>query len=165
MGFQDLTISAYFAIFSERPDTNHSRRLECAVRGKSMLNKPAETGSRDTKKVLDVLLVLLGIAVLILKKHYSGPLEEIIHSYAGNVSVSFAVFFITKQLPIYPKCKRLMTVCLTLAVVELFELLDGFGVMTNVYDPIDLAANAAGILLALAVDTALSIRPQPETMT
>jgi hypothetical protein len=45
---------------------------------------------------------------------------------------------------------------LALAVVELFEALNGFGLMTNVYDQTDFAANAVGIALALAVDTVAS---------
>lgn len=36
-----------------------------------------------------------------------------------------------------------------LLVVEAFELSDGFVVMSNVVDPLDLLANAAGIGLAL----------------
>lgn len=43
---------------------------------------------------------------------------------------------------------------LALAVVELFEITGGFGVMTNVYDPVDLAANVVGVALALAADVA-----------
>jgi hypothetical protein len=49
-----------------------------------------------------------------------------------------------------------LTTGLALAVVELFEALNGFGVMTNVYDQVDLAANAAGIALALALDSVTS---------
>jgi hypothetical protein len=40
-----------------------------------------------------------------------------------------------------------------LLAVTAFELADGFGLMSNVYDPIDLAANAAGVALAWAVDS------------
>jgi hypothetical protein len=36
--------------------------------------------------------------------------------------------------------------------VDLFEVLNGFGVMHNVYDRVDLGANAAGIALAVASD-------------
>ena len=39
-----------------------------------------------------------------------------------------------------------------LAVVNLFELTNGFGVMTNVYDEMDLLANLLGILFALSID-------------
>ena len=51
-----------------------------------------------------------------------------------------------------PRFGKLLTAGLALAVVELFEISNGFGVMTNVYDPVDFAANAVGIALALAVD-------------
>jgi hypothetical protein len=41
-------------------------------------------------------------------------------------------------------------------VVELFEASNGFGVMTNVYDQVDFAANVVGIALALTVDIVTS---------
>jgi hypothetical protein len=43
-----------------------------------------------------------------------------------------------------------------LVAVQAFELLDGFGFMANVYDPIDLLANFAGVGFALLVDRATS---------
>ena len=46
-----------------------------------------------------------------------------------------------------------------LLAVESFELLNGFGVMTNVYDPWDLLANAMGVGLALVVDLLMD-RPE-----
>jgi hypothetical protein len=52
------------------------------------------------------------------------------------------------------KYGRLVTACLALLVVELFEATDGFGVMTNVYDPVDYLANTLGIALAFSVDLA-----------
>jgi hypothetical protein len=36
--------------------------------------------------------------------------------------------------------------------VQSFEGLDGFGVMNNVYDSLDLVANAVGVTLGVAVD-------------
>jgi hypothetical protein len=54
------------------------------------------------------------------------------------------------------RLRKVLTTGLALAVVELFEALNGFGVMTNVYDQVDLAANAAGIALALALDSVTS---------
>jgi hypothetical protein len=47
---------------------------------------------------------------------------------------------------------------LALTVVELFEAFDGFGVMTNMYDPFDFFANALGVGLAVVVDTTLRFR-------
>ena len=43
---------------------------------------------------------------------------------------------------------------IALLIVELFELTDGFGIMTNVYDPLDYLANALGIGLAYGVEAA-----------
>jgi hypothetical protein len=56
-------------------------------------------------------------------------------------------------LPWPSRCRKLLTAGLALTVVELFEATNGFGVMTNVYDPVDFAANAVGVALALAVDS------------
>ena len=106
----------------------------------------------DVRKIRSVFFVLLGTAGLVLKGHYSGPCREAVHSYGGNIAASFAVYYIVTILPSPPRFGKLLTAGLALAVVELFEALNGFGVMTNVYDPFDFAANAVGIALALAVD-------------
>lgn len=104
----------------------------------------------------NLAFIMLGVAVLVFKRHYSGPFEAAIHDYAGNVAVSFAVYFNALFGPVQFKYKRLLAAGLALAAVELFEVFDGFGIMANVYDSIDLVANAAGVLLALIVDTALA---------
>ena len=102
----------------------------------------------------NVFFVLLGVGGLVLKGRYAGPYQNVVRSYGGNVAASFAVYFVVTHLFIRSRLRRLWTVCLGLAVVELFELLNGFGVMANTYDRIDLVANAAGVAVALAVDSA-----------
>jgi hypothetical protein len=104
----------------------------------------------------NVLFALIGAAALVLKGHYSGPFEELVFSYAGNVTASFAVYFIVGFLPFDPRFRKLLSAGVALLVVQLFEALDGFGVMTNVYDRIDFAANAVGIGLALLTDVLAS---------
>jgi hypothetical protein len=100
--------------------------------------------------------VVLGVAVLVFKRHYSGPFEAGIHAYAANVAVSFAVYFNVLLVPVQVRYKQLWAAGFALAAVELFEVFDGFGIMTNVYDSLDLVANAVGVFLALVVDTALA---------
>ena len=106
----------------------------------------------DVRKIRSVFFVLLGIAGLVLKGHYAGPCREAVHSYGGNIAASFAVYYVVTNLPLPPRFRKLMAAGLALAAVELFEAWNGFGVMTNVYDPFDFAANGVGIVLALAVD-------------
>jgi hypothetical protein len=117
---------------------------------------PERSRSFDGAKARNVVFVLFSVAALMLKRHYTGPLQELVHSYGGNVAGSFAVYFIVLLLPFHFGPKRLFTAGLGLAAVELFEALDGFGVMTNVYDPADFVANGVGVVLALGVDAALS---------
>lgn len=107
-------------------------------------------------KTRNVLFALLGVAGLVLGGHYQGPYREAVHSYGGNVAASFAVYFVVALLPLDFRFRKLLTAGLALAVVELFEAANGFGVMGNVYDPVDFAANAVGIALALAADTLTS---------
>jgi len=104
-----------------------------------------------------MLFVFIGVAGLLLKRYYTGPCQDAVYSYGGNLSVSFAVYFIVMPLPFPFGSRRILTTAVALGVVELFEALDGFGVMTNVYDPIDFVANAVGIALALAVDVGLRL--------
>jgi hypothetical protein len=105
--------------------------------------------------------VLLGVAVLVLKPAYGGPGEELFFAHAGNVSVSFALYFVALMafarrgvgdVPL----ARVLAAALTLVAVEAFEIADGFGVMENVWDPYDLLANALGVGLAVLVDVATS---------
>lgn len=103
-------------------------------------------------KLRSVSLVLLGVVVLVLKRHYQGPLGEWVQSYLGNTSVSFAVYFLATLTAYHFPRPRLLAAVAALCAVESFELLDGFGVMSNTYDPWDLLANALGVALALAVD-------------
>ena len=90
--------------------------------------------------------------VLVFKRYYTGPLAELVINHGSNFSVSFAVFFIAlmgfSSLP----HSRLWSVVGALLAVELFELTNGFGVMSNVYDSWDYLANALGIGFALVID-------------
>lgn len=105
------------------------------------------------QRAVNVALVLSGTAVLLLKGRYSGPHEELVRSYAGNISVSFAVYFILRNVELPERFRSLWTACLATAAVDLFEATDGFGFMSNVYDPADYAANALGVLLAWAAES------------
>ena len=123
-----------------------------------MLLLPISSGFDFTSKGRNVLFVLLGVAVLVLKPMYSGPFEEIVYAYAGNVSVSFAVYFLLTNLEFPQKHKGALAAICAFLVVELFEAFDGFGVMSNTYDPIDYLANGAGIAMAFLLDTTLTGR-------
>lgn len=107
-------------------------------------------------KSIRVALILLGFVALVLKPHYNGPLREVVWSYGGNAAVSFSFYFLMTFLGVIARSRRLLSAGLALLVVQLFEATDGFGVMSNVYDPIDFVANAVGIGLALVVDMALA---------
>ena len=108
--------------------------------------------SQLTHKGRNVAFILLGAAALVLKPHYAGPLEAAVHAHGGNVAASFAVYFILSFVNLGTPFTRLRTAGLALLVVEAFELTDGFGLMANVYDPWDLAANVLGVALAVTVD-------------
>jgi|GEM_PF-6953722 len=55
----------------------------------------------------NVLFVLAGVAVLVLKPHYHGPLARVFHDYGGNFAVSFAVYFIASIAAPRAPCRRL----------------------------------------------------------
>ncbi len=118
--------------------------------------------STGADKLRNVVCVLFGAAALVLKRHYVGPIEQAVHNYGGNIAASFAVYFMFLQLPVPPAYKQPVAAALALAVVELFEAFDGFGVMTNTYDPFDFFANALGVALALTIDRTLRFRPKAQ---
>lgn len=115
---------------------------------------------RATRTRMAVAFVLLGVAVLVLKQAYHGPHADFVVSYLGNVSVSFAVYFLATVAVARMGGGRLAAVVCSLGAVEAFEVTNGFGVMLNVFDPWDLAANAVGVLLGLGID--LLILPDPQ---
>lgn len=103
-----------------------------------------------------VALVLAGVAVLVLKQWYAGPLAAAVHAWGGNVAVSFAVYFLATIAAGRLALPALAAAGSALLAVEAFEVTNGFGVMSNVYDPVDLLANAVGVGAALALDLALA---------
>lgn len=109
------------------------------------------------EKIRNVLFILLGALILVLKHNYNGPYSEIVKSYSGNLSVSFAVYFIISINSHQWKRNKLITATIALIIVELFEITNGFGIMENVYDTIDLFVNLIGIILALVLDQLLNM--------
>jgi hypothetical protein len=103
-----------------------------------------------------VVMVLIGVVGLVTKRNWGGGFGELVWSYWGNITASFSVFFVVGLVPHFRKLGRLATAVIALIVVELFELTDGFGVMSNVYDTMDLGANVVGIGLAFLADTLVS---------
>ncbi len=108
-------------------------------------------------KTRNVLFVFVGVAGFLIQSRYSsGPWRGLVRSYGGNVAASFAVYFILTNLFLRRRFGKFLAAAAAMAVVELFEAFDGFGVMQNTYDPVDFAANAVGIALALALDAVVS---------
>jgi hypothetical protein len=117
-------------------------------------------------RVRNIVLAVAGAAVLVLSGSYSGPWEQVVHSYSGNVAVTFALYFaVVSSTHRLGRRSRLVAALATLAVVTAFELTSGFGLTANVYDPLDLLANGAGVGLAVVVDvlsSRLLMRTGPE---
>ena len=107
-------------------------------------------------KLRNVIFALLGAGGLLAKGSYAGPWREFVHSYGGNLSVSFALYFAAINATERCRRPRLVAALAVLAAVTSFELTDGFGVMANVYDPGDLLANAVGVGLAVLLDPVTS---------
>ena len=106
--------------------------------------------------VRNVVFALLGGAGLVLKSSYHGPLEHLVHAYGGNFAVSLGLYFVALSAASRHGLGRWTAAGATLVAVEAFEITNGFGLMTNVYDPLDLVANAVGVALAAAIDVASS---------
>ena len=96
-------------------------------------------------------MVLVGVTALLIKSWFRDSIGSLAHAYLGNMAASFAVFS-TVAIAAAPKLHRIWVAAVALAIVEAFELTDGFGVMTNVYDPFDYLANALSVALACCVD-------------
>lgn len=104
------------------------------------------------RRIFSIAMVLLGCAALVLKRHWQLFGAELVWSYGGNVAASFAVYFIVGIVDGIRARGPLVIAAAAIIVVSLFEVTDGFGVMSNVYDPVDLGANVVGVALALLID-------------
>ena len=102
----------------------------------------------------NVVLILVGAAGLLLKRWLAASMGDVAYSHVGNVFASFAAYFII-SIGASGRFSRFALALAALTLAEAFELTNGFGFMSNVYDPFDLLANAIGVGLALAVDLVL----------
>lgn len=112
------------------------------------------TGSHQMNARLhkrNVFMVLAGVAGLLIKGWFSDSMSELAYSYLGNVTVSFSVYFLV-SIAARARLNRVTIAVIALFIAEGFELTNGFGIMTNVYDPFDYLANALGVALAYFVD-------------
>jgi hypothetical protein len=125
--------------------------VERSDRGSTATDGPGSDPERAFR-IRNVVLALAGAAVLALKPDSMGLLGEMVHSYLGNVAASFALYFAVVNATARQRWSRPLAAATTLLAVELFEATDGFGVMANTYDPLDLVANVAGVGLAVIVD-------------
>jgi hypothetical protein len=115
------------------------------------------------EKARNVLFVLLGVAALVLKGSLVESSAGGVHRWGGNLAASFACYFLASIPPIRTRHRKLVAAASALVAVEAFEATNGFGVMSNVYDPIDFAANALGVGLALMIDASLGRLTAPRT--
>ena len=86
-----------------------------------------ELAMDSAMRVRNVVLALLGAAILVLKLEYHGPGEAVVQAYAGNVAVSFALYFAAINATERFRRPRLLAALGVLVAVEAFELSDGFG--------------------------------------
>jgi hypothetical protein len=105
-------------------------------------------------RIRNVAMVLVGVVVLLSKGWIRESFGSLAYAYLGNLSASFAAFFVV-AIAATPEVHRIWIAVVALAIVEGFEWTNGFGVMTNVYDPLDYLANGLGIALAFGVDLVL----------
>lgn len=106
-------------------------------------------------RIRNVIFIFMGVLGLLSKKYYDGPYQEFVNSYLGNVSVSFSIYFLISLNETIWKQNKVITALIALTVVELFEITNGFGIMSNVFDYYDLLANLIGVSIALTLDLSL----------
>jgi hypothetical protein len=96
-------------------------------------------------RIRNVVMVPIGTIALLNKSWFSDSIGDLAYAYLGNLAASFAIYFVV-AIAVHPRLHRIWTAVVTLVIVEVFELTNGFGVMTDVFDPFDYLANGIGIL-------------------
>lgn len=107
-------------------------------------------------------MVLVGVIALVLKGWIHNGL---VLAYGGNIAASFSTYYLLKLPGVPLRYQTLTAITLALLATELFEATDGFGVMSNTYDPVDYLANAAGVALAAGLDMARPFLSRPRGRT
>jgi hypothetical protein len=102
--------------------------------------------------IRNVILAILGVAGLLYRSAYQGPLHEVVSAQGGNFAVSFALYFVALNAAARYAFGRIAAAVATLLAVEAFEVTNGFGVMMNTYDRLDFVANAIGVGVAVVAD-------------
>ncbi len=108
-----------------------------------------------------VALVVVAAGAFVLKRAYHGPWAALVRDYGGNLTVSFAVYFVAAIAAASVRLPKAAAAVGALLIVESFELTSGFGIMANVYDPMDLVVNAVGVGVGMLVDHGLSRWAKP----
>ena len=98
------------------------------------------------------ILILLGIAAFIYKSQYQGPYQELVISYGGNFSISFVLYLLFSIYASSSSINKFFVFVITLTIVELYEVTNGYGIIPHVYDARDLLANLVGVFLAAMAD-------------
>ena len=110
-------------------------------------------------KLRNVAFILLGVRPHMLSGSYSGPHARWVHSYASNISISFALFFLLQfvRLPGIRNPFACAGYALIILFVEEFaERLPGY---PGVFDPWDLLYDAIGVAVALGLDKIVPATP------
>ena len=75
--------------------------------------------------IRNVILALLGVAGLLFRSAYYGPLHEVVSAHGGNFAVSFALYFVALNAAARHGFGRLAAAAGTLLAVEAFEVTNG----------------------------------------
>lgn len=108
---------------------------------------------RVNEKVWRIACIVVGVAGLLLSRHYTGYGADLLHAHGANVSFSFAAYFLLRFFNLPPRDSRSSAAVYAMVVVSAQELAQGYGYYPGVFDEWDLLFNAAGISLAVGLDT------------
>jgi hypothetical protein len=137
-------LSAWLATSGCAPTLSRSHEAAFGVGGAGHRLTQSESSDDEPRYGADAALALRASYAHCLDKDESAVCFEI------------PVDFLAKRATARSNVPRASAAALALMVVQLFEVLDGFGVMTNVYDRLDLVANTAGILVAITLDVVVA---------
>lgn len=111
----------------------------------------------DTRgKIRNILYIAIGTGGLLFSRHYSGPMGDFFHCHGANVSISFALYYLSKSFRLPLNDNKLMNAAYAMVVVSAQEAPQGIGLYPGAYDPLDFLADAAGIGFALGADISRS---------
>jgi hypothetical protein len=103
-------------------------------------------------RLIQGMYVAIALVNETFSKKYAGPMENLVHGYAHDVTLPFGAYFFSKMIGSPLGENEWVNAAYVFLGCSAFEAAQGLGLYPGTFDPRDFLAYAVGAGLAIAVD-------------